>query len=162
MPSVTLPCHMSLFHSVDPDRHGITTNGYVPQVRPIKGMFDQFVDCPMLTTIKLKDPIDPKRMLKEREKSDPGGVGCYIATCVYGAYDCPEVWTLRRFRDNVLAETVLGRAFVRVYYALSPSLVKWFGETRWFQAFWRGFLNKMVKSLQSRGVESTPYEDKKW
>ena len=26
MPSVTLPCHMSLFHSVDPDRHGILTN----------------------------------------------------------------------------------------------------------------------------------------
>lgn len=42
MPSVTLPCHMSLFHSVDPDRHGVTTNLYVPQVRPIKGMFDQF------------------------------------------------------------------------------------------------------------------------
>lgn len=42
MPSVTLPCHMSLFHSVDPTRHGIGTNGYVPQVRPIKGMFDQF------------------------------------------------------------------------------------------------------------------------
>jgi len=42
MPSVTLPCHMSLFHSVDPERHGVTTNVYVPQVRPIKGMFDQF------------------------------------------------------------------------------------------------------------------------
>lgn len=42
LPSVTLPCHMSLFHSVDPDRHGIMTNTYVPQVRPIKGMFDQF------------------------------------------------------------------------------------------------------------------------
>lgn len=40
MPSVTLPCHMSLFHSVDPDRHGITTNTYVPQVRPIDGLFD--------------------------------------------------------------------------------------------------------------------------
>ena len=34
-PSVTLPCHMSLFHSVDPSRHGITTNIYTPQVRPI-------------------------------------------------------------------------------------------------------------------------------
>lgn len=33
-PSVTLPCHISLFHSVDPDRHGITTNTYTPQVRP--------------------------------------------------------------------------------------------------------------------------------
>lgn len=41
MPSVTLPCHMSLFHSVDPDRHGITTNLYVPQVRPIEGLVDR-------------------------------------------------------------------------------------------------------------------------
>jgi len=42
IPSVTLPCHMSLFHSVDPDRHGTMTNTYAQQVRPIKGMFDQF------------------------------------------------------------------------------------------------------------------------
>ncbi|MFA7636207.1 MAG: alkaline phosphatase family protein [Monoglobales bacterium] len=37
-PSVTLPCHMSLFHSVDPSRHGTTTNTYAPQVRPINGL----------------------------------------------------------------------------------------------------------------------------
>lgn len=41
MPSVTLPCHMSLFHSVDPDRHGILSNTYVPQVRPVVGLFDR-------------------------------------------------------------------------------------------------------------------------
>ena len=40
MPSVTLPCHMSLFHSVDPSRHGTTTNTYAPQVRPINGLCD--------------------------------------------------------------------------------------------------------------------------
>lgn len=38
MPSVTLPCHMSLFHSVEPSRHGTTTNTYTPQVRPINGL----------------------------------------------------------------------------------------------------------------------------
>ena len=38
VPSVTLPCHMSLFHSVDPSRHGTTTNTYMPQVRPIRGL----------------------------------------------------------------------------------------------------------------------------
>lgn len=38
IPSVTLPCHMSLFHSVDPGRHGTTTNTYMPQVRPIEGL----------------------------------------------------------------------------------------------------------------------------
>ena len=25
-PSITLPCHMSLFHSVPPERHGTTNN----------------------------------------------------------------------------------------------------------------------------------------
>ena len=39
-PSVTLPCHMSLFHSVEPIRHGTTTNTYAPQVRPIDGLFE--------------------------------------------------------------------------------------------------------------------------
>lgn len=38
MPSVTLPCHMSLFHSVTPQRHGILSNVYVPQVRPVNGI----------------------------------------------------------------------------------------------------------------------------
>lgn len=37
-PSVTLPCHISLFHSVTPERHGTTTNTYMPQVRPINGL----------------------------------------------------------------------------------------------------------------------------
>ncbi len=40
MPSVTLPCHMSLFHSVAPERHGILTNTYVPQVRPVRGLYE--------------------------------------------------------------------------------------------------------------------------
>ncbi len=41
LPSVTLPCHMSLFHSVEPDRHGILSNTYVPQVRPVEGLVDR-------------------------------------------------------------------------------------------------------------------------
>lgn len=41
MPSVTLPCHMSLFHSVTPQRHNVLTNDYTPQVRPVDGLFEQ-------------------------------------------------------------------------------------------------------------------------
>ena len=40
-PSVTLPCHLSLFHSVPPQRHGTLTNDYVPPVRPVPGLFEQ-------------------------------------------------------------------------------------------------------------------------
>ncbi|NLX93020.1 MAG: hypothetical protein GXZ02_03995, partial [Clostridiales bacterium] len=41
-----------------------------------------------------------------------GTGGCYVATAVYGSYDCPQVWTLRRYRDYTLAETWYGRAFI--------------------------------------------------
>lgn len=41
LPSQTLPCHMSLFHSVDPMRHGITSNTYTPMARPLPGLFEQ-------------------------------------------------------------------------------------------------------------------------
>jgi len=40
-PPVTLPCHMSLFHSVGPDRHGITDNIYSPMARPVNGIIEQ-------------------------------------------------------------------------------------------------------------------------
>ncbi len=88
--------------------------------------------------------------------------GCYVATAVYGSYDCPQVWTLRRYRDNILAQNWFGRAFIRTYYAISPTLVKWFGETNWFKNMWRGKLDRMVKKLQENGVEDTPYEDRNW
>ena len=40
IPPVTLPCHMSLFHSVDPDRHGVMTNTFVPQNHPVTGLVE--------------------------------------------------------------------------------------------------------------------------
>ena len=40
-PSVTLPCHFSMAHSVTPERHGILTNTYIPQVRPVLGIFEK-------------------------------------------------------------------------------------------------------------------------
>lgn len=86
--------------------------------------------------------------------------GCYIATCVYGSYDCPEVWTLRRFRDYTLDETFFGKIFIKCYYAISPSLVKWFGEQKWFKSFWKKHLDKMIDRLNKNGVENTRYTDK--
>ena len=88
--------------------------------------------------------------------------GCYVATAVYGAYDCPQVWTLRRFRDDTLAVTWYGRAFIKAYYAVSPNVVKWFGHTQWFKKLWRGKLDSMVSKLNANGVEDTPYNDRIW
>lgn len=88
--------------------------------------------------------------------------GCYVATAVYGSYDCPQVWTLRRYRDCTLSKTWYGRAFIGIYYAVSPTLVKWFGHTDGFKKMWKKKLDRMVARLKSDGVEDTPYEDRDW
>ena len=90
----------------------------------------------------------------------PKKSGCYIATCVYGSYDCPQVWTLRRYRDNILAQTWYGRAFIRLYYSVSPKLVRLFGKSQWFKKAITPALNKLVISLNKNGFENTFYEDK--
>ena len=112
---------------------------------------------------------DPEiaKMITDKYKNATAGQsvkksGCYVATAVYGSYDCPEVWTLRRFRDHTLAQTWYGRAFIHTYYAVSPTLVRWFGQTGWFTKMWKSKLDRMVTALREKGVEDTPYEDKVW
>ncbi|HUT20628.1 MAG TPA: alkaline phosphatase family protein [Anaerolineae bacterium] len=40
VPSVTLPCHVSLFFACGPERHGVTTNTWVLPVPPIPSLFE--------------------------------------------------------------------------------------------------------------------------
>lgn len=115
------------------------------------------------TVLKIRK-YDPSYTLpkteKEKQKAEQSSGGCYIATCVYGSYDCPQVWTLRRFRDYTLAKKWYGRLFIHCYYAISPGLVCIFGKTAWFRKIWKKRLDKMVLSLQAKGVKDTPYRDK--
>lgn len=92
--------------------------------------------------------------------SNNSNEGCYIATAMYGSYDCPEVWTLRRYRDKVLDHTWYGRLFIRIYYSISPTLVRWFGTTHWFRELFYKPLNEWVAKLNKQGFKNTPYRDK--
>lgn len=103
-------------------------------------------------------PVPVAQTLAAQKKKS----GCYVATAVYGSYDCPQVWTLRRYRDDQLARTWYGRAFIRTYYAVSPTLVKWFGQSAWFKNLWKPALDRKVARLQAKGVQDTPYADKNW
>ena len=103
-----------------------------------------------------------QKLKKEQDTNTQSSGGCYVATAVYGSYDCPQVWTLRRYRDYTLAETWYGRAFIKTYYAISPTIVKWFGHTEWFRKMWKDKLDRMIANLNAEGVEDTPYEDKEW
>lgn len=111
---------------------------------------------------KLQRKIERKERFERGIEIPVGGSsgGCYIATAVYGSYDCPEVWTLRRYRDNTLSACWYGRLFIRAYYATSPALVKLFGNKEWFNSIWKPYLDRKVKSLNEKGVSNMPYNDK--
>ena len=106
---------------------------------------DEFIEYMMFSEIMNGD--------KKGKKQDDG---CYIATAVYGSYDCPEVRVLRRFRDGCLRKSAAGRAFVRAYYALSPGAVRLFGNSRAWNGFWRAFLDRLVGRLRESGYGDTP------
>lgn len=76
-----------------------------------------------------------------------------------GAYVCPAVWTLRRFRDIVLEKSRPGRLFAPVYYAISSGIVARYGHAERFTGFCRRRLDKLVVLLQEKGFKNTPYAD---
>lgn len=100
------------------------------------------------------------RQASTSQSSQSSSSGCYVATCVYGSYDCPEVWILRRYRDYTLAQTWYGRLFIKTYYFISPRVVKALGKYDWLKHLWKGQLDRFVNKLQEGGFESTPYNDK--
>lgn len=85
--------------------------------------------------------------------------GCYIASAVYGSYNCPEVWVLRRYRDERLKKHLFGRIFIRTYYFFSPKLVKIFKNKHQLNLFIKKRLDKKVKKLKEKGFQDTIYFD---
>ena len=86
--------------------------------------------------------------------------GQFVATCVYNSYDCPQVWRLRRYRDNYLDERWWGKLFIKLYYLVSPKLVKSFGNNKLFRKDVRRFLDRRMIKLSEKGYLDTPYSDK--
>jgi len=70
---------------------------------------------------------------------------CFIATAVYGDYHAPEVIALRRFRDETLQPSLVGRMFIAVYYRVSPPIAKFLSSKPFLAAAVRKILNVLAR-----------------
>lgn len=95
----------------------------------------------MIDILISKDPSLKDKITKVPKE------GCYIATCVYGSYDSPEVLILRKYRDNYLSKSVIGKIFIKTYYIVSPILVRLLGNKRPFKSLFRGILDNFIIKL---------------
>lgn len=75
--------------------------------------------------------------------------GCYIATACYESYDHPDVLEFRRYRDEILLPTTIGRMFVALYYKISPPIAHRIGHIRWLSNIIRKwFLEPLARKLR--------------
>lgn len=104
--------------------------------------------------------IDAKEIFSENTNAVIGrkglAEGCFVATAVYGSYECREVLVLRRFRDRVLRRIPGGLSFIRLYYRVSPAICPFLNNSESAsRAIRKLFLDPMVGLLQPFMIRET-------
>ncbi len=98
--------------------------------------------------IFLKSAKNPNviRSLLRSSKSKRGG--CFIATAAFA--DTPyavELTVLRRYRDQVLRPSLVGRRLIWLYYRVSPPLASWLTKHPHAQTLTKGILTKISQQV---------------
>lgn len=108
-----------------------------------------YFDFAMFWAFNCMDEDRERRRIKLENAKKNSQEGCYIATAVYGGYDQPEVMILRRFRDEVLRSTFIGRLSVKIYYFISSGLAKRLRKGSWINETIKRLLDKFVRKLEN-------------
>lgn len=108
--------------------------------------------CRELTNLGLKEAKELVEQVAQRQgirlKTQSG---CFIATACYGSAHATEVVLLQDYRDRVLVNSLSGRTFIRLYYAVSPPLAAFIARSEALKRVVRTYLvAPIVKRISSR------------
>ncbi len=133
---------MSLYHS-----GGVTVGVY-------HKLFDEYKKN-KLEHLSVEDLVV---IIKERkpsfEKELEKSKSCYIATMVYEDINHPKVQILRNYRDRCLRKNLFGRIFIRIYYTLSPNMVKFAKNHKLLQSLLRSLVIKIVYFVEKTQLKA--------
>lgn len=117
---------------------------------PTSGRSDDRVACPHCGKKMVPRIITDRGSLSKSVCPFCGGTykdfgWCFIATAVYGDSQSPEVVALRQFRDQNLRSNLVGRAFIRSYYHLSPPVARYLSQKPRLAASVRSLLDAFLR-----------------
>jgi hypothetical protein len=77
--------------------------------------------------------------------------GCFIATACFEIYDAPEVIVLRKYRDEVLNQTYIGRILISMYYKISPPIARIISQSDYLKIIIRkNFLQPLISMIEKK------------
>ena len=83
-----------------------------------------------------------------RGSGELGDGGCLIATAVYEDFNAPQVKVLRKFRDESLLQSAIGRFFVRLYYRFSPPLADFVRRHRFLKPVFKPPIELLIRMVK--------------
>ena len=69
---------------------------------------------------------------------------CFIATAAFGSETDQRIHVLRTFRDRILKQNRMGRAFLKAYYEVSPALADTIRQSPWLRGLVRILLLPVI------------------
>ena len=136
--------------SITEIRTSVKKSAYNPQVSSSIGSsnsessYSSTTNTPQINVVK---PHSISTSIPSNSSVPKKSEGCFIATMVYGHYDHPQVLVLRRYRDNRLLTNRLGRIFVKLYYWVSPKLVRILHNHKYINTGIRRILDKFISVI---------------
>ncbi len=88
-------------------------------------------------------------VVPESQSNEVVAAGCFIATAAYGSSLQPKVMMLRRFRDRVLNQSVIGRWLVKTYYSISPAIAQFIEDNPGLKPVVRASLLPVIGLVES-------------
>ncbi len=108
-----------------------------------------FAEIAEVAPIQLKPPVSPETaadLAQEKNASDKVSKRkyCFIATAAYGSPLAQEVVLLKTYRDNYLAQHVVGEKFIQAYYRYSPYLARQVSRNKVLKLLTRCLLTPLI------------------
>lgn len=74
---------------------------------------------------------------EQNKEAEAANSMCFVATACYGAPDADNVLILRRFRDDILMTTSIGRSLIHYYYKRGPAVAQFISTREHLRSFVR-------------------------